>query len=126
MVNQQFLNLEFGSPSSFKFSQQADPPATASGMPPLSAVPRIARLRLGPLVASLAASDKNEGRDEHAAMHRRTFFLTQFNIIKKESLQFYPLTGMTIPVYGWPLIHLPSAKLDGKNQNQSPQNSFLI
>lgn len=80
----------------------------------LSSIPRSIRFLLGPIVAALA-SNNEERKDRFAATQRRTFVLSQFNIVKKESLGTHPLSEIKIPLYSWPLINLPSSKLAGKN-----------
>lgn len=80
---------------------------------PLSAVPGTVRSLLAPLVASFT-NNNTERRDERASMYRRTYFLTQFKIVKKESLLYCPLTDIRVPAYSWPLLNLPSEKLEGK------------
>ena len=76
----------------------------------ISEIPRRVRTLLASLVKSFTENN-NERRDERAAQYRRTFFLTQFNIIHKESILNIPLTDIRVPVYSWPLINLPSRKL---------------
>ena len=76
----------------------------------ISEIPRRVRTLLASLVKSFTENN-NERRDERAAQYRRTFFLTQFKIIHKESILNIPLTDIRVPVYSWPLINLPSRKL---------------
>ena len=78
----------------------------------ISEIPRRVRTLLASLVKSFTENN-NERRDERAAQYRRTFFLTQFKIIHKESILNIPLTDIRVPVYSWPLVNLPSRKLRG-------------
>ena len=89
----------------------------------LSAVPSAVRSHLSPLVAESANRGRN---DEYSATLRRTFFISQFNIVKKESLQFPPLTGIRVPFYKWPLLQLPSEAVKLTGKKTSHLQSFLI
>lgn len=81
----------------------------------LSAIPAAVNSLLGPLVTEYVRKENKKEKDEYYEMLKRTFFISNFNIVKKESLQYPPLEGIRVPIYRWPLIQLPSEKLSGNN-----------
>ncbi len=57
----------------------------------------------------------NKLGEKELALIMRTLCLTYFNIVKQESLLFDMLSDFSdkVPLDAWPLLNLPSSKLEG-------------
>ena len=51
--------------------------------------------------------------DPQSIFYRNVFFLAQFNIIKTETVLKQPFTDLKVPIHAWPLLDLPTGKLEG-------------
>lgn len=67
------------------------------------------RERLGPKIRELKGLN-----DQKSAKFRAAFFLLQFNIVELEFVLEQPLTDIKVPVLSWPLLDLPSTKVESK------------
>lgn len=83
-----------------------------------STLAKIIRERLNCLVTVNIDSNYGLGRTNHVTV-RRTIGLTLFNIMKYDSLILEELSDLAelVSLESWPLIDLPSSKLEGNLQN---------
>ena len=86
---------------------QAAPPSKQTPHMKLSSLVKTVRERI-----SAIFQINHESKDGKSNEYRGMFYLSQFNVIKLESILKRPLTDLSVPIISWPLRDVPSQKLE--------------
>ena len=86
---------------------QAAPPSKQTPHMKLSSLVKTVRERI-----SAIFQINHESKDGKSNEYRGMFYLSQFNVIKLESILEQPLTDLSVPIISWPLRDLPSENLE--------------